>query len=390
MSASPLAAVVRKELMDNLRDRRSVASVLLFPLAGPLMLMLLAQVVADKQTLPDVVKMPAIGADRAPRLTEFLKRNGVELTEPPEAYEGAIRDGDIHAVVEIPEDYPADLTAGRTAKVKLWLDRSSHEGAAEVRRVTELIAGYGARLGALRLIARGVVPEVASPIAVQEVDLSTPERLAARLLEMIPLFLVIAALIGGMNVATDATAGERERGSLEPLLLNPVPRSTLVIGKWISTFAFSSVVVGITAVGFAIAVRYVRLEEVGLQVHLTPARLVVMATALLPLCAFASALLLLVATFARSYKEAQMYLSLLLMAPAAASVVLLLNPMRPAIGYMLVPTLAQQLLVSDLLRGEPGNPALYVVAGAAALFGAGAALVVTARLFRRERIIFGR
>ncbi len=387
---SPLRAVVHKELVDNLRDRRSVVSVLLFPLLGPLMLMLLAQVVADKQTLPDVVKMPAIGADRAPRLREFLERNGVELTEPPDDYPDAIRAGDIHAVVEFPPEFPEDLVAGRTASVKVWRDRSSHDGAAEIQRVQELIAGYGARLGALRLLARGVVPEVASPISVEEVDLSTPERLAARLLEMIPLFLIIAALIGGMNVATDATAGERERGSLEPLLLNPVPRRTIVLGKWLSTTVFSAVVVGVTAIGFAIAVRYVRLEEVGLQVHLSPARVLVMAAALAPLCAFASALLLLVATFARSYKEAQMYLSFLLMAPAGASVLLLLNPIRPSLPYMLIPTLAQQLLVSDLLRGEPASPALYVTAAVAALAGTALAIAVTARLFRRERIIFGR
>ena len=388
--SAPLRAVVRKELLDNLRDRRSVASVLLFPLLGPLMLTLLAQVVADKQTVPDVVKMAAIGADRAPRLRDFLERNGVQLIEPPADHVAAIRAGDIHAVVEIPEDFADDLTAGRTARVNLWLDRSSHDGAAEIQRVSELIAGYGARLAALRLLARGVAPELASPIVVEQIDLSTPERLAARLLEMIPLFLIIAALIGGMNVATDTTAGERERGSLEPLLLNPVARSTLVLGKWVATTLFSAAVVSITAVGFSIAVRYVRLEEVGLQVHLGPVRLLILAAALAPLCAFSSALLLLVATFARSYKEAQMYLSFLLMVPAGASVVLLLNPIRPALAYMLIPTLAQQLLVSDLLRGEPASPALYATAAAAALAATALAVATTAHLFKRERIIFGR
>jgi sodium transport system permease protein len=386
----PLKAVVNKELLDNLRDRRSTVSVLLFPLAGPLMLMLIAQVVADKQTLPENVKMPSLGAARAPHLVDFLERNGVELIEAPDDFEAAIKRGDIDAVVEVTEEFAKDLQSGRTARVLVWRDRSSHEGVAEIARVQQLLAAYGARLGALRLIARGVVPEVASPIAIEEVDLSTPERLAARLLEMIPLFLIIAALIGGMNVATDATAGERERGSLEPLLLNPVPRSTLVLGKWIATTAFSVTVVSITAVAFSIAVRYVRLEEVGLQVHLGPGRLLVMAAALLPLCAFASSLLLLVATFARSYKEAQLYLSALLMAPAASSVLLLLIPVRPGPLLMLVPALGQQLLVSDLLRGEPASFELYCLAAIWAMVLTAVAIAATAALFRRERIIFGR
>ena len=207
---------------------------------------------------------------------------------------------------------------------------------------------------------------------------------------MIPLFLVIAALIGGMNVATDATAGERERGSLEPLLLNPTPRRTLVLGKWVVTTLFCAAVAGLTAVAFAVTLRHVGLEEVGLQVDLGAGRLALVALVLGPLCGLAGALLLLVATFARSYKEAQLYLSLLLMAPAGGSVVLLLSPARPSLGAMFAPALAQQLLISDLLRGAPPRPGLYAAAAASALLFGIAAIWGTAALLCRERTVFGR
>ena len=270
------------------------------------------------------------------------------------------------------------------------LNAVSDEGAAEIARIQELVAAYGRRIGALRLIVRGVSPAVASPVVVEIVDLSTPQRLAARLLEMIPLFLVIAALVGGMNVATDATAGERERGSLEPLLLNPAPRRTLVLGKWVVTTLFCGTVAGLTAAAFAETLRHVGLEEVGLQVDLGAGRLALMALVLGPLCGFAGALLLLVATFARSYKEAQLYLSLLLMAPAGGSVVLLLSPARPSLGAMFAPALAQQLLISDLLRGAPPHPGLYGVAAGSATRFAIAAIWATAALLGRERTVYGR
>ena len=386
----PLGAVVRKELLDSLRDRRSVISVMLFPLMGPLLLWMLAEVVAERRTLPERAEVAALGIGRAPRLEEHLARHGVRLTPAPAGFRAAVEAGELPAVLEIPEGFGDDFLAGRTGKLRLWLDRSSDEGAAEIARVQELVAAYGQRIGALRLIVRGVSPEVASPVVVEVVDLSTPERLAARLLEMIPLFLVIAALIGGMNVATDATAGERERGSLEPLLLNPTPRRTLVLGKWVVTTLFCAAVAGLTAVAFAVTLRHVGLEEVGLQVDLGAGRLALVALVLGPLCGLAGALLLLVATFARSYKEAQLYLSLLLMAPAGGSVVLLLSPARPSLAAMFAPALAQQLLISDLLRGAPPRPGLYAAAAASALLFGIAAIWGTAALLCRERTVFGR
>lgn len=381
--------VFLKELIDHLRDRRSVIGSLVLPVVGPLLLIAMVQLISDLKS-DTVLDVPVVGAEHAPDLVKYLIQNDAHLLPAPEDPEGVVRRGEADMVLLIGPAYPERFAAGKSAPVQLIVDDSRNDSQQNVRRLSRLLAAYSQKLAALRLIARGVSPEIAAPVQLEEIDLSTPEKLAANLLNMVPLFLMFAALAGGMNVAIDTTAGERERGSLEPLLLNPVPRVVLVLGKWLATVTASAGVTLLTLIGFMLTLHFLPLEELGMKVLLGPKQALMMLGAVLPLALFGSALQMLIATFARSFKEAQTYLNLLNLVPMAPSMFLMFKPAQSEWWMLPLPTVAQIGTVVDVMRGEV-VPAWHLpVIGASSLAYAAVCLICLVRLLGQERIIYGR
>jgi sodium transport system permease protein len=382
--------VLRKELTDYLRDRRSLSSALLMPILGPTLFAIMFTVIAswNREDAPLVV--PVAGARNAPNLVAFLERHGAHVETAPLDYEQKIRDGDLDLAISVPDDYGKDFVGGRPAALQLVIDGSRNKSRAPVRRVEELLSQYSSQLGSLRLLARGVSPSLAAPLAVSEVDLATPEKIAAQLLNVVPILLLLACFVGGMHLAIDCTAGERERGSLEPLLVNPVSRSAIIAGKWLATVLVAMLALLVTLLAFEVALSRVPLQDLGVKVNLSArdgARLFALAT---PLAMCAAAFELSLALFARTFKEAQTYLSLLIVVPMLPAPFLALSPLRERLALMCVPILSQAMLFGDVLRGE-SVPLSYVAASAAGTLLLGMALFALAvRLLGNERIVFGR
>jgi len=382
--------VLRKELTDYVRDRRSLSSALLMPVFGPALFAVMFSVIAswNREDAPLVV--PVAGANNAPNLVAFLERHGSRVETAPADYEQKIRDGDLDLAISVPDDYGKDFVGGRPAALQLVIDGSRNKSRAPVRRVEQLLSQYSSQLGSLRLLARGVSPSLAAPLAVSEVDLATPEKTAAQLLNVVPIFLLLACFVGGMHLAIDCTAGERERGSLEPLLVNPVSRPAIVAGKWAATVLVAMLALLVTLVAFEVALARVPLQDLGVKVSLSAresARLFALAV---PLAVCAAAFELSLALFARTFKEAQTYLSLLLVVPMLPATFLALSPLREGLALMCVPVLSQAMLFGDVLRGER-VPLAYIAASAAGtvLLGVGF-FALAVRLLGNERIVFGR
>lgn len=381
--------VARKELLDGVRDRRSVLSALLFPLFGPLLIAVMFSVILTEETEEGPIALPVVGPEHAVALIEHLEAEGIEVVGPPEDPRAAVAAGDEDVVLEIDADFEAEFRAGRPAPVSLYVDSSRREGRVPIRRVRKAIETYSGKVGTLRLLARGIDPQLARPIAVDDVDTATPQQKAANLLAMVPMFVMLAVFVGGMFMATDATAGERERKSLEPLLLTPTARGGLVLGKWAATTVFSAIGLCITLVGSSVAMAQLPLEDVGLAVDLGPGDMAWVLGLLLPLAPMAAALQMLVASFAKSFREAQTYLSLLTMLPTLPGVFLTLEPLPPEGWASAVPVLGQQVLLLGVLRGDPVPmlPALGSVIVVLAITLA--CLAATTRLFGSEKTIFG-
>ncbi len=222
--------VAAKELRDHTRDRRSSIGALLFPLLGPLLLVAGVRFGIQSETSSEL-SVGVRGQEHAPLLMAAIREQGIGI-KAIDAPEAAVNSGQTTVVLEIPSDYTSRLRAGEIARIDLYFDSSKPKTMGLVRKLEAGLSAHIQRLVALRLVARGVSPVVGQPAAIRPVDLATPERLGARLLNVIPMMLMLSAFAGGMNVAIDVTAGERERRSLEPLLLNSASRLGMVLGKW--------------------------------------------------------------------------------------------------------------------------------------------------------------
>jgi sodium transport system permease protein len=385
-----LRTIFRKEVVDALRDRRAMQTALLFPLLGPAVLALALWAVAGQARTADEqpVALPVIGAERAPNLVAFLREQGAEVRPPPADPEATVRAGDADVVLEIGEGFAEALRAGRPAPVRLVLDDSRQASRPAIGRVRAMLEAWGRRLAAQRLLARGVHPAVVSPLAVEERDLATPQSRAALVLSVLPYFLVMAIFMGGMYVAIDATAGERERQSLEPLLVHPVPRAAVVLGKTAASAVFSAVALTETALGFVLVPRLVKLGQLGFPMRLDPDVLVRVAGLMLPLLLLACALMIGVAARARSYKAAQASLSFLMLVPAMPGMLLAFMPVRLKAWMLLIPALGEQLLVQRMIRAEAVEPLQAAMVMASTLGWAALVSFLTIRAFRDERFLF--
>jgi sodium transport system permease protein len=383
--------VLRKELIDSLRDRRAIASIVLSMALGPVLISFMMNRGIERQRGADEIRIPVVGAEYAPTLVAWLEQqDGVTISPGPPEAEEAVRTDAEDLVLVIPKDFAERFRESRPAPVELVTDGSRRSAQPTVARVRRMLQVYGAEIASLRLIARGVAPAVMTPLRVDDIEISTAQQRAAQVLSFIPMFIILAAFSGGMSIATDSTAGERERGSLEPLLVNPAPRGALVAGKWMAA-ATVAMVCSMVTMGLCLSMpRFISLAELGIRFTLGLEHVGGIAAAVLPLCLLSSAMQMCIATMARSFKEAQSYMGILIFATTIPGVVNALYPLGNAAWMYLVPVAGPFALLTRVIGNEPPGPWAFAAAAAVSLGGAFLLAQTTSRLFRSERIIFGR
>jgi sodium transport system permease protein len=383
--------VLTKELRDAFRDRRAITSVLLSVLIGPAIAGFLMNRLAEREHAANDVRIPMVGAQNAPALVDWLEQqSGVTIVPGPAEPERAVRDDAEIFVVVIPSDFVERFRSSRPAHVRIVSDGSRNDARPRVDRVRRLLQQYGAQIGSLRLIARGVSPAVATPLDIEEIEVSTAQQRAARILGIIPLMVLLAAFTGAMQIATDSTAGERERGSLESLLVNPVPRLALALGKCLAASLAAMLMVTVTAGLCAALLRFVPLEEMGIRFRFGIPHLAGMMAAVLPLCVLSAALMACVATLARSFKEAQTYMGILMIGPMLLGLVGAIYPLNNQPWMFGVPILGQYVLLNGVIGGRTPSALAFLAAAIAALAAAAVCVRVMVSLLSNERVIFAR
>ena len=388
-----LIAVFRKELLETLRDRRTLLSSLVMgPLFAPLLFVgaLALSLERSVSSLDEAVPVTLAGSAHAPHLVQFLREQGFTLTlreGEDDELRGWIEDDNEQVVVSVPADYGERLAAGEPARVFVYADGSNAKGDRRADRVRAAVRGYGGTLAALRLQARGISPLVVQPVVVDDVDVSTPAARATLVLGMLSYLILLIALLGGLYVAIDATAGERERGSLEPLLTAPVRRTHLIYGKVLAAGFFMAVALALVTVTLAFAIRKLPLESIGMSANFGPDVALGIFLSTLPFVTVGAALLTVVASFTRSYKEAQTWLGAVMLVPTLPIAIAGLLGIKASPALMAVPSLSQHLLIQGFLRGEP-LPASYVAISVVTTLALGALLTwVAGRLYQREKIL---
>ena len=386
-----LIAIARKELVDGLRDRRSLATLLFSTVMTPALLGVLLTTTAGSQRGAEDLTLPVVGAEHAPAFVTWLgQQTGVKVVPGPADPQQAVLDRAEDVVLIIEPDFMDRMRRAQPAEVKLVAESSRDRSRPKVARVRALVGGYAGQLASLRLIARGVAPGIASPIRLEDVEVSSSQARLAQLLSFLPLLLVIAGLVGGMQIAIDSTAGERERGSLEPLLLNPVPRWVIAGGKWLAASVLGCASVVVSMLITVNVLRRIPWHDLGIRFRVTDAELFSLLLLLLPLAVLLAAVVLYASTFARSFKEAQGYMGMLMLVPMLPGMLATVYPLSRRPWLAPVPVLGQYALASDALAGQPPTMGGYLLAGAVTLACAVGLVWLTARALTRERIVFGR
>ncbi|MCL2310112.1 MAG: ABC transporter permease [Proteobacteria bacterium] len=347
------AIVLRKECLDAFRDRRTLLMVLLPPLlAGPLFLMLIFNLIATQSERAQTLTLAVLGNAHAPALIAFLERQQVTLKPLPDDYENQIRRGSIDVALIVPPTFPDDVAAGRAASVQIVYDRSRDRAQVAIAQTESLLNAYGKEWGRMRLLLRGVAPEVAAPLKVEAVNLATPQQSGALLLSLVAFYAFFATLTGGMAVALDAGAGERERQSLQPLLITPAQPAELVTGKWAAAAIVNALVVALTMAGFYLTLRFAPLPAVGMPFLFGLAEVGRFSVALLPMALLLPALHFYVGIRGRSVREAQASTSVLLLLFSLLPIAQMLLQQREPGWIAAVPVAGHYTLLTHALRGE--------------------------------------
>jgi len=385
--------VFGKEFRENLRERRTLVSALILgPLLGPLLfaggLSLRIERGAEEGERP--ITLAVAHGERAPNLLGFLRQYGVRVESvdyDATAARAAVQAHRQDMVLAVSADFAAHLTGGTPAPILLYADSSDPGASGTLSRVTALLGQYASLLARLRVVARGVDPLVLSPLALQDIDVATPSSRSVLALGTLSYLVLLTMLMGGMYLAIDTTAGERERGSLEPLLTVPVRREALMFGKILATCAYMTLSLVLTVAAFAIMLRFTGLERFGMSVNFGPLVGLTVVLFCLPLVPLGAALMTIVAASTRSYREAQTWLGLVLLVPTLPLVFAGVMGLRPTLALMAVPSLSQHFLITSLLRDER-VPAAYLAVSVSATLALGALLIgVAGGLYRREALL---
>jgi sodium transport system permease protein len=224
-------------------------------------------------------------------------------------------------------------------------------------------------------------------VAINDVDVATPTGRAVMILGFMTYFVLFAVLMGGLYLAIDSTAGERERGSLEALLSLPVPRASLVGGKLLATSAYMCLSLAITLTGFVVVFRFVPLERLGMSANLGPGTALALFAVCLPFVPLGAALMSFVASFTRSYREAQTYLTTVLLVPTLPIAFASIYSLKTKSSLMPIPSLSQHLLMTSILKAEPVAPFDVCVSATASLALALGLGILIARHWKRESML---
>ena len=388
-----LLTVFSKEIREHARDRRTLlTSLFLGPVLGPILIAFVIDLSIDRAVSDgdEILELPVIGAEQAPNVMRFLRSRRIHpVAGPPSlaAAKLAVTNGAHDVVLRIPPEFGERLLEGVSARVELVSDFANSAAEGETRRVRGALRDYSRELAAVRLSARGISPMLMRPINVDSVDVSTPSGRSALLLGMLGYLFMLSLLVGGMNLAIDSTAGERERGSLEPLLALPIDRTTLMLGKIAATCLFMMLALALNLIAFAIALRFLPLAELGMTPNFGAGTLAFALLLFLPFSLIGAAMMTLVASFTKSFKEAQSWVSIVLLAPTFPILFASILTLRPRFEFMFIPSLSQHLLLIERIKNEPLEPMHLAVSMLSSLLVGVALTALCARRYQKEKLL---
>ncbi|UOF15072.1 ABC transporter permease [Lysobacter capsici] len=387
-SFSAMWAVIRKELRDISRDRRTLAiALLLGPLLYPLLMLGMGALAENRARtqLDTELRVPVRGAEHAPNLIKFLATQNIVAIPAPADLDAAIQQQDFDVGLIIAADYATQWKEGQPALVEIVQDSTRRDAEIPSRRVRAALEGYSRQVGVLRLFARGIAANVAQPVNVGDRDVATPEAKRGLVLSaLLPYLLIMTSFIGGAYLIIDATAGERERQSLEPLLATPAPRGAIVSGKIAAACILGLISLLLTLFAFKLSAQMS--SGIGQMLNVSFAAIGKMLLILLPMSFIGTALLTYLSAAAKSLKEAQSHITWLMLMPLIPTFVLMVNPLKTQLWQFTVPFLSQNQLLLKVIRGEAISGQIWAVYLATAFALAAVLWFAAVRRYHNEKL----
>ncbi len=388
-SKSRIGAIIKKEILDALRDGKSMATALLMPVIFAFISYGSTAFLVSHKTESSEIELAVQGAERVAPLIAHLKMNGVDVVAAPEDPHQAILDHRYHIVLIVPDDFDSKFRSQKRATLDLLSDHSRTESQGRVHRVKALVNQWAMSVGALRLLTRNVSPEIVSPVQLNEVNVTSAERLASRLLAGLPMFILMIAFASGLGMIADMASGERERRSLEPLLINPISYTTVFLGKWWAAFLVTIAISSIGIILQFISIQLAPTEELGLRLDMGVSKFFIIMLIVVPIIAFAVSLQLFISFFAKSFKDAQSYNGLVIMMPMLPGLYLTFNSGAAELWQMWVPLLGPTALIVDIIAGDPISVLHILISTGVSSVCALACGFAGITLLKQERTVFG-
>ncbi len=389
-----MKVVWAKEWRDALRDRRSLMTLVLIVINIPFILYFALKFSIDKasQDKNEAITLLVRNADQAPTLIMQLKQAGVTIQnsslQDDAAITRALGSNKVAGLLVLDEDYRADYLALRPAKMSLW-SNSALEQDAQLRKIKRQILQYQASAAEWRLVARGVAPTLVRPVVLQEYDVAGQGARAGALLSM-AFGMVFWGVFGiGSSMVIDATAGERERRTLELLMAQPVNVWDVVLGKWLaaSMFCLVGLMVQLALVHFALL--QLPLEEIGMSWNLGVGGFVQLLLSGVPLCLFAAALTMALAMNTKTFKEAQSTVSIAVIVPMLPVFVIPMLNLGTQKWMFAVPITGHAEMVKAIAKGQALVPLEWLLLAGVPLLASLLLVTFCAMRLRSERFVIG-
>ena len=382
--------VAKKELIDHLRDRRTALMIFIISIAmGPVVLIGLAYFTASLEQKAEKREIYLYGQEHAPEVVNYLLRQDMTIKAPKPDFRERIKEGKHDPVLVVPKNFSEKFLTGE-AKVELVYDDTRQESRGDSRALRQALSGFNREVGMQRLIARGVSPNVLRAVEIEDTNLGTAAQRTAGLLFIIPWMALMICVSGCTAIAIDMTAGERERGSLEPLLMTPTARDALVLGKALAVGLYCLAGVALTLLGFALTLTLAKLPGIAAVMSLSPNQYLGFAVTMFTFAPAMGAMQMLIAAYGRTFKEAQTYVTYLIMAIMMMPMVATFAQLKDAFWQLFVPMLGQMMVITRILRGEPVEAIHYLLPAAINIAILVVSIVMISRLLRQEKVIFGR
>jgi sodium transport system permease protein len=400
MARNAIGIVYRKEFTEWVRDRRTLISTVLVPLFFFPIIMVgftaLAVVMVGKAK-EETPKIMILGGEDSPEVLSGLRNvKSLEIAPYRENWKEQISDKEIRAAVEIPPGFQVALEKGEAKTVKIYYYEGEMKSSFGVNRIEKFLNDYRDQVVKERLAAKNLPPSVLTPFDIHQENVAPPEKVSgATVGGFIGYMVVLLCMTGAMYPAIELTAGEKERGTMETILSSPISRVNLVLGKFLLVLsaALATAALSVMSMGISFsALRHFNVssgrgEAAGLLLQLGPKAVAAIFLMALPMAVLFSAVLMTIALFAKSHKEAQSYLTpmtFLVVIPAVASLLPGVE-LTPKLAF--IPILNTSLVCKEIMTGTYHWNAIALIFVSTCAY-AGIALFLAFKTFQRESVLF--